>query len=308
MKIRHLSLIIALISALATFADKKMTVRNTETGESYEVSVPDGFKIYEYDSNRLDSIPYLLERARYGEPWAYMALGDCYRYGNGGVDRSIFKAFVFYSLSGLDVDKKAEELAEENPHDIMGLIYKLLERIAYNDKEEALCVLDTLHRHGYDDAEVLRDFLKDVDKEKLATKVEQNLRNPEVGTDKIMFTFLGCSSMNWLPDFLEDNKNILMAIADKLPYLYGKVGVKFFNESHEDMDSVKLAEKKATVIGLLEKADKEAMLTGEGASILYNYYMSEIEVDRMVFDEKEMERLAILAKLPECETFIFTDK
>ena len=70
-------------------ADKKMTVRNADTGEPFEVSVPDGLKTYEYNSNWLDSVPYLVVRARYGEPWAYEALGDCYRYGKGGVEQSI---------------------------------------------------------------------------------------------------------------------------------------------------------------------------------------------------------------------------
>lgn len=72
------------LSVLSVFADKKMTIRNSDTGESFEISVPDGLRIYEYNSNWLDSIPYLIERARYGEPRAYEALGDCYRYGKGG--------------------------------------------------------------------------------------------------------------------------------------------------------------------------------------------------------------------------------
>ena len=43
-----------------------MTIRNADTGESFEVSVPDGLKIRidEYNSNWLDSIPYLVEHAR----------------------------------------------------------------------------------------------------------------------------------------------------------------------------------------------------------------------------------------------------
>ena len=81
MKIRYFVSILFLLFVFLAYADKKMTVRNVDTGESFEVSVPDGLKIYEYNSNWLDTVPYLVARARYGEPWAYEALGDCYRFG-----------------------------------------------------------------------------------------------------------------------------------------------------------------------------------------------------------------------------------
>ena len=38
-------LLFALLSALTSFADKKMTIRNTDTGESFEVSIPDELKM-----------------------------------------------------------------------------------------------------------------------------------------------------------------------------------------------------------------------------------------------------------------------
>lgn len=81
---------------LSVFADKKMTIRNSDTGESFEVTVPDGLRIYEYNSNWLDSIPYLMEHTRYGEPWAFEALGDCYRYGKGGMTRSFINAIMAF--------------------------------------------------------------------------------------------------------------------------------------------------------------------------------------------------------------------
>ncbi len=308
MKIRHFALILLLLSVFSAFADKKMTIRNAENGESFEVSVPDGLKIYEYNSNWLDSIPYLLERARYGEPWAYEALGDCYRYGKEGAERSIFKTLVFYTLSDMDVDKKTEELVAENPNDIISLIYKLMGHLERKDNESVLGPLDTLRQQGYVEAEVIRGFLKVTDKDNLASIVDYNIKNPEVGTDKMMFTLLGCYSINWFPDSLEDKNGILVYAADKLPYLYDATAVKFFREDHEDMDSVKIAEKTVKAIHFLEKADKEAMLSREGATILYNHYVSEAEAGRMGFDAEEMERLAILARLPESETFIFTDK
>ena len=84
--------------------------------------------------------------------------------------------------------------------------------------------------------------------------------------------------------------------------------MEFFGEDHEDMDSVNIAQETLKAINFLENADKEAMLSIEGASILYNHYVLEVEAGRMNFDEEEMERLAILTTLPEYETYIFTDK
>jgi len=158
MKIRHIAFIILLLSAVSAFADKKVTIRNAETRESLELSVPNGLEIYEYDSTRLDSVPYLVERARYGEPLAYKALGDYYRYGKGGVERSIFKTLAYYTLSGMDVDEKTEDLVEEHPKDIISLTYKLMWCLEHKDNETALCILDTLKLVGYNDADVIKDF------------------------------------------------------------------------------------------------------------------------------------------------------
>ncbi|MCM1141565.1 MAG: hypothetical protein NC453_23585 [Muribaculum sp.] len=101
--LRLFSAFALLLTSLISYAEEKMTIINSDTGESFEVSVPAGMRIYEYNSNRLDSIPYLVERARYGEPWAYETLGDCYRYGKCGVERSILKALTFYDLADIDI-------------------------------------------------------------------------------------------------------------------------------------------------------------------------------------------------------------
>lgn len=46
MNARNFILLLVLLSALTSFADKKMTIRNADTEESFEVSVPDGMNIY----------------------------------------------------------------------------------------------------------------------------------------------------------------------------------------------------------------------------------------------------------------------
>lgn len=308
MNIRYISIIILLLSVLYASADKKITIRNSDTGESFEVSVPDGMRIYEYNSNWLDSIPYLLERARYGEPWAYEALGDCYRYGKGGADRSIFKAFFYYELADMDIERKAIESLEENPTDQLGNTFRLIDMMEKGDKESVLCFLDTAHYDNHTDANVIRDMICETDSNVRSRMVEYNVMSSEVSTDKTMFTVFGCFAMNWIPETFKDKNGIVTAVGNKLPCLYDKIAVDFFSKGHDGMDPDTIAIKTATAITFLEKADKAAMLSREGAEILYRHYQSEYEAGRMKPDVEDMERLAILARLPESETFIFTDK
>lgn len=46
-------LLLTIMSAVYSFADKEMTISNIDTGESFGVSVPDGskFSVPEYNSN-----------------------------------------------------------------------------------------------------------------------------------------------------------------------------------------------------------------------------------------------------------------
>lgn len=60
--------LIAIATVLVAMADKKMTIRCEETGEEMTFTAPDGLRIYQYNANWLDSIPYLTEHARNGEP------------------------------------------------------------------------------------------------------------------------------------------------------------------------------------------------------------------------------------------------
>lgn len=307
MKFRYISILVLLLSVLSASADKKMTIRNSDTGESFEVSVPDGLKIYEYNSNWLDSIPYLVERARYGEPWAYKALGDCYRHGKGGAERSIFKALAFYEISGIDTDEMLRKLIVEKPTDYLSLTYKLVFKIERKDNEGLLCVLDTLKENGFHDADVIKNYIDGTAEDSLSEIVENNICCSEIGTDKMMFTLLGCFSTNWLPESLRKKDEVLTAVASKFPHFYDAVAVKFLRNNHEGMDSTTIAEKTAKAIGFLEKADKKAVLSRRGAELLYRHYLSEYKAGCMFPEVEEMKRLATLARLPESEKFIFTD-
>lgn len=160
-----------------------MTIRNSDTGECFEVTVPDGLKIYEYNSNWLDSVPYLLERARYGEPWAYEALGDCYRYGKGGVEKSMFKTIFYYELAGMDVEQKAAESIAENPADQFGNTYRLIEKLEKGDMDGVLTFVNTTYYDNDPNVEILKDVFCETDSNKRIKLVEHNIMSPDVSTD-----------------------------------------------------------------------------------------------------------------------------
>lgn len=57
---RIITLLMVLVTTITTFAQKQLTIINEDTGDSFEVTVPEGLKIYQYNENWLDSIPYLM--------------------------------------------------------------------------------------------------------------------------------------------------------------------------------------------------------------------------------------------------------
>ena len=307
MTIRFIAFFGLLLSAVYVFAEKKMTFRDPETGESFEVTVPDGLKIYEYSSNWLDSIPYLMERARYGEPWAYEALGDCYRYGKGGVEMSVFKSMAYYMLSETDLETKVFDSVADNSHDYLSLTYQLFEKIESEDWEGVQSTIDIFEEEGFYDANIVKACIGEISGDSIATLVANNLNSPNVSADKMMFTIMACVLQEWFWQSFDIQVEVFITVAKTFPYLSNFIAEKFYSKGNEYPGSVELAEHQEEILYLLEIADREAMLSREGAAILYNHYISEYEAGRMVLDQNEMERLATVARLPESETFIFMD-
>ena len=147
------------LSAIVAFADKKMTIRNSDSGESFEITVPDGFKMYSYNVNWLDSVPYLIEHARWGEPWAYEALAECHRHGKGGLKRSLINALFYYGLAGKNVEDCMAEIEHANHNDPIAVFSRLIKYLENKDSERIACAINTLNEIGYHSADVLFDVL-----------------------------------------------------------------------------------------------------------------------------------------------------
>lgn len=299
---------IILSSIVCVFANKKISVRNSETGESFEVLVADGMKIYEYNNNRIDSIPYLIERARYGEPWAYEALGDCYLLEKGDVERSVFKAIAYYILAGIDPEKKAFDFEKENSGKYLNLTFQLIDNIENKDREGALQTIELLDDNGFHDANIVKEFIGETSMKIIPEMTKQYLKSMDVSADKMMLTLMGLGLQDWFWEMEDFQEEVFETIAMKFSFMGNHIAESLYSKGFQYMDSTRLAEKKEVAIALLEIADKEAMLSRHGATILYDFYISEADSGRMILNPDEMKRLATLARLTESETFIFRDK
>lgn len=247
MENRIVIILLSLASALYTFADKKMTIRNIDTGEFFEVSVPDGMKmsIQEYNSNWLDSIPYLVEHAKWKEPRAYEALAECYRYGKGGVEKSMFNAIMCYEEAGKSATRIAEEAYEANPTDEFGLLNHLMEGLDKKriSEEDVIRLIDRLTTMKSNWIVFLREIL--VQKSDDRSRFIYSRLTPDSSSDEFLIGF-ACLAMDDSHIFdkvfvnvTDDYIRRIRIFGEKLPPIYDVVAEKMwrrYNENTEDRD------------------------------------------------------------------------
>lgn len=216
---------VLLLSTFAVMADKKMTIQNADRGESFEVMVSDGLRIYEYNGNWLDSIPYLVEHARYGEPWAYEALAECHRHGKGGVKRSLINALFYYDLSGKNVEDCMAEIAQANHDDPIAVFSRLVDYIENKDFDHIVCAIDTLNEADYHSADVLLKSIHNPNQVELEDVLEF-VTDKETDPDATIFACAGYALCNKSDSVKIDISWARPLIMDKLPYIYSLVGEK----------------------------------------------------------------------------------
>lgn len=275
-----------LLSALNSFADKKMTIRNADTEESFEVSVPDGMNIYEYNSNWLDSIPYLVEHARWTEPWAYKSLAECYRYGRGGIEKSMFNAIMSYENAGMSATKVAEEAFESDPSDELGLINHLMEGVSKKSltEEQVVSMIDNMLTPIPSWASLLKDIMQYSSDDRISF-IKSQLSN-ESTPDEVLVGF-GCLAMYDTEAFnkmfagvTDDYMRNIRVYGEKLPPIYDVAGErlwrKYLNENGEEyMINALECMYRADQAGFLSKGNMTRVLTyceqyGKNKHILFS--------------------------------------
>ena len=295
-----------LLSAMVAFADKRITFRNTDTEESFEVTTPNGIKIHEININWLDSVPYLTKHARWGEPWAYEALAECHRHGKGGLKRSFINALSYYKLAGKNEDDYMAEIAEANHEDPIVVFSRLNDYLENKDYDRIICAIDTLNEAGYYSANVL---LKSINNSK-QVELEDILKfatDSETDPDASLLACIGYALCNKSDSVKIDISWARPLIMDKLPYIYSLVGVKKYentikSDNHdgyaEDTTTQDIDDRRKAAEYFL-KADKYGALSKQAARLLHHYLTCDPTSKWVNFSEEDIRRLQILADIDE---------
>lgn len=295
-----------MLSVMKVMAEKKMTIQNADTGESFEVMVPDGLKIYEYNENWLDSIPYLVEHARYGEPWAYKSLAECHRHGKGGVKRSLINALFYYDLAGNHVEDCMAEIAQANHDDPIAVFSRLVDYIENKDLDRVVCAIDTLNEAGYHSADVLLKSIHNPNQVELEDVLEF-VADKETDPDATIFACAGYALCNKRDSVKIDISWARPLIMDKLPYIYSLVGVKKYEntiksdnpDGYADDATTQDIDDRRKAAEYFLKADEFGALTKRGAQLLHHYLTCDSTSKWVDFSDEDMYRLQILADIDE---------
>lgn len=277
-------------------ADKKMTLSNIDTGGSFEVSVPDGLKIsiQEYNSNWLDSIPYLVEHAKWKEPWAFEALAECYRYGKGGVEKSMFNAIMCYEEAGKSATEIAEAAYECDPTDEFGLLNHLMNELDKKriSEEDAIRLINGVITPKAGWMVFLADILRhehDAREEYIKSRL-----TPDSNSDEFLVGF-ACLAMddNHIFDktFInvsDDYMRRIRLFGEKLPPIYDVIADKMwrkYDESIEDKEKFLSA-----ALDCMFHADKMGFLSKHNMTRVLTFCKDNGIDERIPFSAEDLAR------------------
>lgn len=293
---RLITIAAILLSAFAVMADKKMTLSNIDTGESFEVSVPDGLKIsiQEYNSNWLDSIPYLVEHAKWKEPWAFEALAECYRYGKGGVEKSMFNAIMCYEEAGKSATEIAEAAYECDPTDEFGLLNHLMNGLDKKriSEEDAIRLINGVITPKAGWMVFLADILRhehDAREEYIKSRL-----TPDSNSDEFLVGF-ACLAMNdnhifdkTFINIPDDYMRRIRLFGEKLPPIYDVIANKMwrkYDESIEDKEKYLSA-----ALDCMFHADKMGFLSKHNMTRVLTFCKDNGIDERIPFSEEDLAR------------------
>lgn len=293
---RLITIAAILLSSFVVMADKKITLSNIDTGESFEVSVPDGLKIriQEYNSNWLDSLPYLVEHAKWKEPWAFEALAECYRYGKGGVEKSMFNAIMCYEEAGKSATEIAEAAYECDPTDEFGLLNHLMNELDKKriSEEDAIRLINGVITPKAGWMVFLADILRqehDAREEYIKSRL-----TPDSNSDEFLVGF-ACLAMDDSHIFdktfinvSDDYMRRIRLFGEKLPPIYDVMADKMwrkYDESIEDKEKFLSA-----ALDCMFHADKMGFLSKHNMYKVLTFSKENGIDERSPFSEEDLAR------------------
>ena len=292
---RLYSLIIIGFTVFATaYAQTQMTVINDDTGGSFEETVPDGLRISQYNGNWLDSIPYIMEKVRNKEPWAYEVLAECYRYGKG-VDKSITNAMIYYDESNVGARDLAEKAYEADPNDELGFMNHLMEELGKNRMtiEEAITLIDNNPEPHPKWAVRMKTIFDNQDVDDLEGFIKSLVDLDNDSADELMASIVclkilkpdtDITNMSPSPEVM---RKITLA-GNKIPMLFSIAADKYWS-LHEDCPNDEQAIKNA--FELYHKAYLHGLLSPNGAVEVLDYRDNNQLYEGFPFSKEELENL-----------------
>lgn len=227
-----------------------------------------------------DSIPCLVEHARWQEPWAYEALGDCYRYGRGGVEKCMISACLCYEAARRSVRSMADEALEADPADEFGLINRIMGGLVVGDlsKEEALGLIGRLpspkpawalsvERILTDETATMRDFFDSI------------LSTDMTGDEMIVgMALMRLDDSGWSLDraFNADPDSFILKMekmCEKIPPLCDPIGEKLWDDSR--VDSPRSTKIRTAALDFMHEADRHGLLSRQNMARILDYIESD---------------------------------
>ena len=229
----------------------------------------------------------LIQQARLGDVEAYNSLALCYRDGDG-VEQSWLNMICMYAIycqkTGGDIEDVIELLEEGNP---FRLIFEIVEMPCSNEDIETK--MDQLRQSAPAEAKAVEAAKKvfSIEEAKSALSIikEAESEGSELAAMLQVIYY----------DETKDKtgqEECMIRIAEKYPFFNLILGESYVMKYHENEDFSYIQK----AIECYYKADAYGMLIPKYASALLGMYVNFGEKGLLKSDEKEIERLKILAK------------
>lgn len=259
-------------------AQQKLIVRNSETGESFEVEIPDGLTITA--DGWTDCVEVYRERARQGDVEAYRKLARCYEEGVG-VETNFINMMCLYELADY-MDGKRDHYYFRKSR--LGRMLEDMDR-KYQDNdsigaEEILVQIN----NEWPSFLWIMNVINIENKNELTHILETEAQNGD------MVARLALASMAADSVCSDACISELEEVAAYAPMMYNKLGCIYM----ENPDSMRTDIDRA--IGYFRKADEYAMLSRKGAKGLLECYRIKMKRGEKPCDDMELSRLRRLSE------------
>lgn len=268
----------ALLTITTAHAQQKLIVRNSETGESFEVEIPDGLTITA--DGWPDSVEVYRERARQGDVEAYRKLARCYEDGVG-VEANFVNMMYLYELADYMDGKRDHHYFRKSR---LGQMLEDMDRkYQDNDSVGAEEILAQINNEWPSSLWIM-NVINIENKKELAHILEPEAQNGDM-LARLVLASMAADSVCSDACICE-----LEEVAAYAPMMYNKLGHIYMgnpNSMRTDIDRA---------IDYFRKADEYAMLSRKGAKGLLECYRIKMERGEKPCDDMELSRLRRLSE------------